>query len=129
MSRFEWTLEETTRLGMLVFEHGPHWRYLSTHYFPGRSDDSVRHQYRRSFVWVNATPRVERNRTDLEECTELALVHLGDWTRVQQAMRDIHRRPPSYREWQEYVSHADPARMKLMLDHSWEVGIVLDAIL
>lgn len=136
--RVEWTDEDVRELAILVQEHGCKWRKITAEYFPNRSEDSVRNQYKRAFEPPAArseasgeggVTRVAFTEEEDEELTRLVLKYDCKWNEIAEEMAFKRAGRQSFRNrWSRYVRYGDPTKMKTILKDSREVGIVLRSL-
>ena len=129
----DWTIDEEALLDSLVVQQGPRWRLLARH-FPGRSEDVIRHQYRRTHGPPGPTPRVSNTgvrfkRFTEEEDTRIAKLFLacgGDWTAVASSLGRKDATPKSVRSrLMRCVRNRNPFLAHVLLVTSKDVGLVV----
>ena len=132
----EWTCGELSLLGNVVDTHGFKWAFLTHQFFPGRSEDSVRDMYQRSFHKRQGAPREVApvggsscppyTEDENEELIRLVLEHDMCWSKITSALG----RPPTAsqalrKRWTRHVHKPDRSQMTTFLTSSREIGIVL----
>ena len=138
--RVEWSEEDICELSILVQEHGCKWRKITAEYFPTRSEDSLRNQYKRasdpfvspasrSEASTEGVTRVAFTEEEDEELTRLVFKHDCQWNKVAEGMSFKRAGRKSFRNrWSRYVLDGDTTRMKTILKGSREVEIVLRSL-
>lgn len=137
MTRVDWTPEEEELLDALVEQHGCKWREITRH-FPGRSDDSVRHTYRRRHgIYTDAAPSCSNRGVTFKRYTEeedRKIVQLffgcnGDWRLVTEALcRDGTHVKSVRTRFLRMVRNRNPYLSQVLLTSSDQVALVLRAV-
>lgn len=140
MPAHAWTDEDVAVLKAAVATLGSQWREITDHFFPGRSDDSVRNMYKRVCARERAerTPArpsgVARSKTsrrgftdeENERLTRMVLDDSMSWEEIAWAMgREGSGRQSLRNRWRRHVLYGDRSRMGTVLMSTREVAVVL----
>lgn len=123
-------------LGRAVYTHGAHWRFLTKKYFPSRTEDSVRNQYKRHFESKGGANGVSRplqtskrrsgkpyTKAEDEELVRLILKHGLDWGTVAANMNNPGKQSKQSLKsrWRRFILYGHKRHEDMQLTTSSDV--------